>query len=144
MRPIALGGLALAVGVIEQAFVNPHGWNGDPGFLRNRLLIALQTSHIWRYGLAIFAVAAAIGMTRFTLGQPRRAELAVVWLLGLIYLLPHWLIDPRYYIPILMLLAICHRLPKRLRNVQLAWSACLSVAICVYILRNGSVDGGIW
>ncbi|MEP0848483.1 MAG: hypothetical protein HRF50_16880 [Phycisphaerae bacterium] len=137
-------GFIAAAGTLEMLYVNPHPWNGDPAYLRNRLLVALHTSLPLRAGAATVFAAAGPLLLWVTRAQPQRALLALVWASGALFLLPHWLAEMRYYIVPIALLHLFANYRTRIGWTLVAWQGALSAAICTFIALYGTPHGGLW
>src|SRR5262249_55834369 len=59
-------------------FDNPHPWNADPDYLRNRLLVGMQTSPVVCAAMCTVIVMAGIAAVHFARRQSNARELAVV------------------------------------------------------------------
>jgi len=101
-HPARAGAVLLAAGaavcMLTATFENPHPWNSNVDYLRNLPLIAMSESRGVRVAVACLIILIAPVIVRFTLGQTNRRMLGVLWLLSLVFLLPHSLAEPRYYI----------------------------------------------
>ncbi|TWT46153.1 DIE2/ALG10 family protein [Phycisphaerae bacterium RAS1] len=142
-RPLVLAALLGGVGILEMGFSNPHGWNGDPHYLRNRLLIALSTSVPLRFLIAAILAAFVPIVVVWTRRQPRHAMLTATWAVTALYLAPHSLVDPRYYVPPLLLLGGFATYSRGMGRMLAAWNFVLSAAIGAYVLACGGQTGGV-
>lgn len=140
----ACAAFVAAAGVLEMLYENPHPWNGDPAYLRNRLLVALHTSLPLRAGAATLFATAGPLLLWFTRAQPRRALLGLAWASSALFLLPHWLAEMRYYIVPIVLLHMFTSYETRIGWTLVAWNGVLSVAICTFITLHGTPHGGLW
>jgi hypothetical protein len=131
------------IGIAELAYANPHPWNADPNYLRNRVLVWLSLSRMGRLALGGLLALVGMALTEFWRGQSRRLELGLTGIFGLLYVLPHYLVDPRYYIvPAVMLNLYASYREAELRRLG-AWYLLLSAGACGYILLCGGPDGGV-
>lgn len=142
-NPLVLAALLGAVGILEMSYANPHGWNGDPGYLRNRLLILMSESMLARYLVAAIIAAALPIAVSWTLRQPRRAMLAATSAVALVYLAPHSLVDPRYYAAPMLFLTWFSRLTPSVLHMLTIWNGAWSAVLTGYVLVHGSRLGGV-
>lgn len=140
----ACAALVGAAGILGMLYSNPHPWNGDPAYLRNRLLVGLHTSLALRASVSLALASLVPLILWFTAAQPRRVLLGLTWAFGLLYLAPHWLAEMRYHLLPIVLLHLWTHYPPRLGWALLAWNALLSVAICAFVAAYGSTHGGLW
>ncbi len=136
-------GVFAAVGVAILGFDNPHPWNGDPNYLRNRLLIALQTEFWVRASVSVAMVGMLVAWAGFVTTQRSPALTAWTWGLGLLFVELHWLAEPRYAILPVMLAILALQCEKRVAWGLVGWNVVLAGAMCGYVLVNGSVHGGV-
>lgn len=135
--------LLAGIGFLESAFVNPHPWNGDPLYLRNLPLLAMQRSLLLRLALALLLVALSAIIWRYVTQPHAGRLLRLVVVISLLYLVPHYLVDPRYYIlPVVFFDLFAPYTPAR-RWLLVSWQALLTLATCAYILAQGSPHGGM-
>lgn len=128
--------LLLAVGLLEMSFDNPHPANVNAEFLRNRLLMAWAQSPGLRWlcsACVVGGLACLLGIVRQR-GRGREVLCALVG--SLLYIAPHGLIEPRYFMtPLLFLdLAMPYR-PGELRRL-LTWRLGLAAALCLAVART--------
>lgn len=135
--------LLAAVGGLEMAYRNPHPWNGDAAFLRNWPLITMMTSQVARLAAAVAIVAVAVLAAMFVYGKAGRRLLLLTWVFSLLYISPHWLVDPRYYIVPTVLLGLLTPLGPVSARWQIAWQAALTAGLAAYIVVCGSPNGGV-
>ncbi len=137
--------LAIATALLlALGYDNPHPWNRNVQYLRNLPLVAMSRSANVRFAVGCLIIIVAPIIVRFTLGQANRRLLGLVWLLSLIYLLPHSLAEPRYYIvPAFLLNLLTRYTPGQARSLTV-WYFTTSVAIAGYVCLEGRLDGGIW
>lgn len=137
-RWILFGAVAISsTGLFPILYDNSHPWNQDLDFLRNYPLLAMDASWGWRFGLSVLAVIGGLwvfGSLRLRMTPRNFAP----WILAtLVFLLPHRLVEPRYYIIPLMLMLIQIDLPKRATRKLAAWWFVIALAICISVIRNG-------
>lgn len=101
-------------------FVNDHPYNIVWGeyYLRNRLLIFFSSSWLWK---TVFFVPAALAVVFFS-----RIRLRPNWWLlypaTVLFLLPSWLVEHRYYlIPLTLFLLVRASEDEVVERAQLAW-----------------------
>jgi hypothetical protein len=125
-------GLA-AIGLLEIAFRNPHPWNVDPNFLRDWPLMWMAESGPVRLLAAACLVVVAPLVVSFVRSQPAARLLALTWLFWVLFITPHWLVDPRYYvIPSILVNFFADYSAAQARRLvvwQLALTAALGAAI---------------
>jgi hypothetical protein len=125
----------VALGVMR--FHNPHPWNVDIIFLRNWPLRLMGESMLARIA-GVFALVAAAGLVvSFTRAQPDRRVLALVWLCSIVFLIPHSLVEPRYYIVPTVLVNFFATYTAGQARWLAGWSLLVSVMICHRILGDG-------
>jgi len=133
----------VAVGLLELAFDNPHPWNADPHYLRNCVLIALSTSTLARLAAGVGLVLTSVLVVAFVRAQRERRGVALAWLFSLLFITPHWLVDPRYYVVPVTLVNLLTTYGAAQGRRLLAWYALLSAAVGVMILMRGGAEGGV-
>ena len=132
-----------AIGLLAVAFRNPHPWNGDPLYLRNWPLMWMLTSQPARFLVAIVLVLVAVLAAGWVRSRPRPAALALAGLCSILFITPHWLVDPRYYIvPTVFLNLLAGYEPGEVRRL-VPWYLALTLALCSYIAVCGSPHGGV-
>lgn len=135
---ILLSGAGFVTAMVV-GFENPHPWNQSLSILRNwplRMMADSLTARI--FGSIALLITAAI-VTRFTQDQPKRAMLTIVWLFALLFLLPHSLVEPRYY----MIPACLVNLFARYSETQARSLVIWYLFLCV-ITSVGIFHGTIW
>ncbi len=137
-------GFGLAVAALTLAFDNPHPWNRDPRFVRNWALIAMDEHFSARLGAACLILVAGASAARLTWCAANRRDMALVWGCSTLYLLPHSLVDPRYYIVPMVLLNLLADHGHRAARALAVWYGLLSVGATLYIVLMGDATGGIW
>lgn len=137
-------GCGLAVAALTFAFDNPHPWNRDPRFVRNWALVAMSEHVSARLGAAGVLVLVAASVARLTWCSANRRVMALVWGCAVAYLLPHSLVEPRYYVVPMILLNLLADHPSNHARALTVWYGLLSAGIAVYIVMMGDATGGIW
>lgn len=139
---ICAAGLAL-VGCAELTFRNPHPWNSDPNYLRNVLLIGLHQSIWLRLALGGLLSVAGVALWQFFQEQPDRGGLTAIWAFSLAYLAAHWLVEPRYYLPVFLLLQFGMTLKTPQARRLAIWQTLLTLGLTQYMLRHAHAAGGV-
>lgn len=143
-RPWTCAAVIAAVGALELLFDNPHPWNLDRHYLRNWPLYAMTYSLAARYLLALCIVAFVVTYVHATWRSPARGTLAVVWIFSLLFLLPHFLVDPRYYIvPLVLLDFFTPYTPAQARHLSI-WYLLLTLLVGVWIVVQPGDWSGVW
>ncbi|MCG8408537.1 MAG: Dol-P-Glc:Glc(2)Man(9)GlcNAc(2)-PP-Dol alpha-1,2-glucosyltransferase [Phycisphaerales bacterium] len=134
--------LIIASGIVATmaaSFENAHPWNQAPSILRNRPLRLMADSAIARsVGCVTMLIAAAL-VARFTREQPARLMLTIVWIFSVLFLLPHSLVEPRYYILPVCLTNLLTRYPATQSRNLAIWY----LSLCI-ISSVGIFFGTIW
>ncbi len=121
---------ALGVGAaLFFGYDNFHPWNQSFGFLTNIPLVFMQEL-AWVRVLGIVAVWwAVLAFGRIWWEQSHRVELLLVLGFFIIFMLPHALVDPRYYMVPFALINLFWVYPAERTRALLFWWAALSVFI---------------
>lgn len=135
---VALAGLGVRL------FANPHPFNDDTDYLRNHLLMAMSRSGLILAAVVAFDLLTCLAVGLFAARCANRHELVVVLVCGAVYLAPHWLVDPRYYLPFLLWFTLTIDWWRERARALLAWDGCLSVLAAAYVLVRGTIGSGIW
>jgi alpha-1,2-glucosyltransferase len=117
-------------------FVNTHPYNTRWGecFLRNRALIYFTSSLPLK---ALFFIPVALAIMAVSVAPLKERAYRLAYLFSVIYLLPSWLIEQRYYIiPFSLFLLFREQGSKTQEIAALLWSILLS-AFFVFGIRNG-------
>lgn len=131
------------IGLLELAFRNPHPWNLDPDYLRNWLLAGM-TTHTWvRYLVAVCLVLFVPTLVHSTHASPARGPLTLLWVFALLFLLGHYLIDPRYYVVPLVLADFLTPLPARSARHLVGWYLLLTLGVAAFIVTQPGGAQGI-
>jgi hypothetical protein len=124
-------------------FDNPHPWNANPNYLHDRLLVMLYTSGAVRYLVAALIVATVPLLVDHVWNSADRYTLVAVWGFALLYVLPHWLVDHRYYILPIMFIHFCTRYRAEEGRLLCAWSLIWSVLAAGYLVLYGERYSGL-
>jgi alpha-1,2-glucosyltransferase len=133
--------LTILTAFVGLTFLVKHSDNTDPGvidyFLHNWVLYEITDSTLlWVFALCVAGFAIAFAYF------PLHSEVAPVkiplFAVAAIYLLPFWLIEPRYYIPLYALFSLFRqRVSMPLEWLQLVLGFCLSVGVLYAISVMG-------
>jgi hypothetical protein len=132
-RPIA--GLGTSIGLISLglalffAYDNFHPWNQPFKFLTNIPLVFMQDYPLARIAGIIAVLWGLVIFSRMWWEQENRMDLALVVLFFCIFLLPHALVDPRYYMVPLALINLFWVYPRDREQALLWWWGALSALI---------------
>lgn len=138
-RPwVAAAGTA-AVGLLALVFRNPHPWNADPAFLRNWPLVALSREPILLFPAGVVMIAFAAAHAHYVWTSAARRPLLTVFAVSALYIAPHALIDPRYFIvPVVLADLFTPYTGTEARRLAL-WYAALATGVAAWVLlRPGS------
>lgn len=135
--------LVIAVGATA-TYWNPHPWNHNLNFLRNWPLVLMERSLIWRGLAALLVLLALPGLVRRTSQAPNRPILLLTWGFSLAYVALHSLVDPRYYIPPLVLLQFFAGFRDDEARQLTIWYGVVSAAASGYVIVAGHRLGGLW
>lgn len=133
-----------AVFVLAAVYDNPHPWNRNVNYLRNLPLIAMSESAGVRLAVACLIILIVPIMVRFTREQVDRRLLGVLWLLSLVFLLPHSLAEPRYYIVPVVFINLFTGYTAQQARRQTLWYLAVSLVIATFICVRGHGGGGVW
>ena len=102
MKPLQTGGMLLVVALLGAALIttfdNWHPWNQHLWYLRNIPIMLMERYMSFRVlGVACLFVAVCL-IARFWSSQPNRGCLMLLALFTILFLLPHPLVEPRYFI----------------------------------------------
>jgi hypothetical protein len=123
-----------AIGVLELAFRNPHPWNLDLDYLRNWPLYWMTTHAVARYAAAIILVLFVPTLVQATWVSPARATLGLVWAFSVLFLLGHYLVDPRYYVVPFVLADFFTPLAAAPARRLTVWYLLLALAVGAFIV----------
>ena len=139
MRGITVGSWAAVSLLLAWSYRNPHPFNQVADLWRNRVLHVMDESAAARWVLCVVAGGVLTGLGRWIAAQPRRGMLLVWAATSLVYLLPHALVEPRYYILPLVFLGFLADMPARRERLLAVWLAVLTGIECVVIVTHGSL-----
>lgn len=140
-RCVAL--LAAGFGLLLVAYHNPHPWNQDLAVGHNVVLRLLDTSMPARLLVAVVILSFVVTQLRHTRHNAARRPLLTVWVFSLLYLAPHYPVDPRYYLIPLVLLDLFTPVRGRGRRRQVLWYGVLSVMVTLAIVLRPGPWGGL-
>jgi hypothetical protein len=136
--------LVASPALLAAAFDNPHPWNGDPAFLRNRLLIAMQEHALVRAAICTMICAGGVALAATWRSGEIPVEAMSAGLVGAASVCVHGVADPRYYMVMVSMLAWHGRWAVTLGWGVVLWQAAITVLICGFGLTSTSTYGGIW
>jgi alpha-1,2-glucosyltransferase len=136
--PVAAGvagvmGAALIV-VLFINYSNPHPWNHGTNLVRNWPLLKMDQSGKARLLVLLVCAWSIYQTVRFTLTRKNLVILAAIWGGGLLSLSIMGLVEPRYYIPILLLADFFNDYEPRHAAWLARWYQCAAAAICLLSL----------
>lgn len=136
--PLAAALVAVAGG-LAVLYRNQHGWNGNLDYVRNWPLVGMSTYPLLRIVMAALIVLFVATCAHWAY-QRGAARAAIVWIVGLIYLAPHGLVDPRYYIVPVVLADFAMPYTPTERRRLVAWYATLTLllALMMYFRPAGA------
>lgn len=144
LRPAGVGACVLAVGVLYQVFHSSHPFNNESDYLHNHVLAAMQRDGGVRGLVCLLIVPVAVGLWLDWRRQPRRGLLAWLGVFSAAYLALHWPVDPRYYIPIVLLVLLLGRWTPGVRAWMHVVNGAVALAVAAYVLARGGAGGGVW
>ena len=136
--------LAAAAGIAALVFDNSHPWNADPDYLRNQYLDFMVRSELLRTLGSALILIFAVGVVELIRRSNDRPRLLVFGGTCAAFIGIHWLIDPRYYVFPLTMINLLAALTGRQALTLIIWQGAMAAGGCLYILRYGVADGGIW
>ena len=144
LRPAVCAAVFAAIGLLVLSYSNRNPWNMDLHFLRNWPLHAMTRCMETRYLSALVIVAAVPTFVCALRESPARRTLSLVWMFMLLYLFPHWLVDPRYYlVPFVLVDFYTPYTPAQARRLTI-WYALLTLGVAAFILGRPGGWQGIW
>ncbi|MEW6252735.1 MAG: hypothetical protein AB1716_19030 [Planctomycetota bacterium] len=139
----ALGGAALAAVGLAGLYANVHEWNQELTFLHNWPLRIMADSRAAALAGAALLVAFAAGQFVLTRRSAAAGLLAMLWLFAIVFLLPHFPADARYYIiPLVLLDFFTPYTPREVGRLA-AWYAVLTTGVAAFVLSRPTVYGGL-
>jgi hypothetical protein len=141
-RPWICAALVAATGVLGLVYYSPHQWNTDLNYLRNWPLVAMNNALAARFLLGILIVVFIVVLADATVHSAARRTLGLVWAFALLFLVPHYLVDPRYYVvPLVLVDFFTPHTPAQARRLT-AWYLLLALAVGAFIAgRPGGLIG---
>jgi len=133
-----------AVGLLALAFSNPHPWNQDLTYLRNWPLRAMADLPPARWLLSALIVVVAAALLHATWQSRARRTLALIWLCSFLFLLPHYLVDPRYFVIPVVLIDFFTPLERPLAQKLTGWYLLLTLAVATLIACKPGSLSGLW
>ncbi|MEI8345223.1 MAG: hypothetical protein WCG06_04035, partial [Candidatus Omnitrophota bacterium] len=125
-----------AVAGLILTFKNNHPYNQIQFFLRNQILIEVDHSGVFRtyYGLI------AAGGLLAVLGTPLlERSLSWLYLFSALFLMPNWLIEPRYYLIPFALFLLFRKTGRFLTEVVLVFYSLLVSVLLIELIRTGKI-----
>jgi len=103
-----------------------------------------MTTHTWvRYLVAVCLVLFVPTLVHSTHASPARGPLTLLWVFALLFLLGHYLIDPRYYVVPLVLADFLTPLPARSARHLVGWYLLLTLGVAAFIVTQPGGAQGI-
>ncbi len=134
MSPAGSGLAVALVALLALAYTNPHSYNRELYFLRNYVLVAIAESPALHVVVAMIIVAFAATYAYATRQTQNWRTLLIIWIFSALFLGPHYLVDPRYYMPIFVLLDLFTPYANVTLRRQLVWYALLSAGLAGLVL----------
>lgn len=136
---LLLAGLGLFYG-----YDNFHPWNQPFQFLTNIPLVLMQDSAVLRLLGILVMLWGVLAFGRIWWEQAHRVELALVMAFFGVFLLPHALVDPRYYMVPLALINLFWVYPQARERALLwwwgGWSVFIGLAMIIGHLRYTTIS----
>jgi hypothetical protein len=136
---MAFGLTAVVIALLALNFHNPHPWNLLRGFVRNWALLAMTKWTVAR----VVGIACALGGAALVFRQVaslRRPLMpAVAWMTSLVFLLPHSLVETRYYILPAVFVNWFTPFSERQARRLTVWYAILTAVICAAVVAKGVI-----
>jgi hypothetical protein len=107
-------------------------------------LVWMEESYGARATLFGLILVALPGIVRFGASSSSRVALCTAWFFSLAYVIPHSLVDPRYYIMPMVFLQFFSTFQRRQARQLTVWYAMLTAAVLAYVVQFGRRGGGIW
>lgn len=143
LRPSICAVLAAAVGLLTVAFRNPHPWNQELEFLHNWPLRLMAGWPALRLMAAVLLVTFVISQARITWRQHHRTLLLMLWVTAIVFLLPHYPAETRYYIVPLVLIDLFTPHSPGTVSRQSLWYLLLTVGAATFIAARPGPYGGL-
>lgn len=129
---VALGAFVVLVLIAFGLFFgydNFHPWNQPYNFITNIPLVLMEDSAALRLAGILILYWTAWVLARCWAYQPHRVEIALVLVFFIIFMLPHALVDPRYYFVAFALIHLFWIYPEQRLGALLVWWAVISSGI---------------
>jgi alpha-1,2-glucosyltransferase len=134
VRPLPCSAFVAGVALLVVAFANPHAGNVDYQWLRNRPLVALDQHVAVRIAAMIVLALFGITWALETWRSPQRRRRCIWLAASLLFLGPHFLVEPRYYmIPLILADVFAERSAQDWSRL-VRWYGLLSAGIVAYTL----------
>ena len=104
-KPLWLALPAAVAGVFLIMMPELHGYNFTHGFLRNEVLLLIYADPLWQVVYALCTGYAALSLLELGLSGPA----LLVYPFAALSVIPEWLVEQRYAMPILALLLVFRR-----------------------------------
>jgi hypothetical protein len=134
VRPWICAAVVTVIGVLDLAFRNPHPWNLDLDYLRNWPLYWMTTHAAARYAAATVLVLFVPTLVWATWVSPARETLGLLWAFSVLFLLGHYLVDPRYYVVPFVLADFFTPLAAAPARRLTVWYLLLALAVSAFIV----------
>jgi hypothetical protein len=131
----AMALVVLAIGLASFQYENTHLWNRGRGALQNYPLVAMTRHALLRPPAIASALWIYYALGRMLHAQPKRIGLAA-FAVGLVAVAPMGLVEPRYYLPAFVVLALVLEHDAVTQRRLAVWSAAVSAASCAPLLRG--------
>ncbi len=131
----ALAVVVLGIALASIGYENQHLWNRGRGALQNYPLVAMTRHALLRPPAIAVALWIYYALGRMLHAQPTRVPLAALGV-GLVAVAPMGLVEPRYYLPAFVVLALVMEHDLVTRRRLAVWSAGVSAASCLPLLRG--------
>lgn len=114
-----------------------HAGNAFTGyFIRNEPLLWMRDSATLRAIAVTLPLLAVYLLTRLIWTQPARRILTLVCVVGVLYVAPHGLVEPCYYLAPCVLLGLFIQLPGAVERRLVAWQAMLCAGLAALVWQD--------
>ncbi len=134
---------AAAVALLATAYRNPNPWNQAFSYIHNYPVRLMADSRAWLlFGCVLITVFVFV-FGRLTGRSDARWRIATLAGFMLVFLIPHYPADLRYYLIAVVLLDFLT--PYSLREVRAlsGWYVLLTLGLCAYIVQRPDIHGGL-
>lgn len=143
VRPSGSAAAVAATALLAETY-GTHYWNRTLDFLRNWPLLYMARQGMFRYLMAALVVFLLPVFAYVTWRNPARRVLILLWAFTILFVMPHYVADPRYYIvPFVLIDFYTREQPARLRW-QVAWYLLLAVGVGAFIVTTPGGYRGVW